>query len=149
MRRLALCCCAVALAACAKPENKAPAESAAAMPRPIALADVAGKWTVKAMNEAKDTTLVTYELTATADTSGWTTTFPGRPPIPMRVSTLGSNIIADVGPYPSVLRKGVQVWTHSVLRLDNGKLVGTSMAHYTTTGADSVRRIMAEGTREP
>ena len=51
------------------------------------------------------------------------------------------------GPYESVLRKGVQVKTTTVFRLQDGKLVGTTVAHYTTKGADSVRNLRAEGTR--
>ena len=149
MRRIALLCCITALAGCAKTETNAPAASEAPPPAKVSLADVAGKWTVKAMNEAKDTTLLTYEMVATADTSGWTLTFPNRKPIPMRVSTMGANVVVDAGPYPSALRKGVQVTTHGVLHLDNGKLVGTTFAHYSVTTADSVRRIATEGTRTP
>jgi len=47
-----------------------------------------------------------------------------------------------------VLRKGVKVTTHSVFRLQDGKLVGTTVARYTTKGADSVRNLRSEGTRE-
>ena len=147
MRRFAILCCAAALAGCAKTENKAPAESEAALPRPTSLADVAGTWTVRGMNERKDSTLVTYQLKATADTTGWTIMFPNRQPIPAHVSAGPSGIMLDAGPYESVLRKGVQVTTHGVLRLENGKLVGTTIAHYKVATADSVRRIATEGTR--
>ncbi len=147
MRRFVILCCAAALAGCAKTENKAPAESEAALPRPTALADVAGTWTVRGMNERKDSTLVTYQLKATADTAGWTIMFPNRPPIHARVSAVAAGVVIDAGPYESVLRKGVQVTTHAVVRLENGKLVGTTIAHYTVTTADSVRRIAMEGTR--
>jgi hypothetical protein len=135
-----------ALVGCAKSE-KTPAESAPPMPRPISLADVAGKWTVRAMTEKKDSTLVTYQLTATADTTGWAITFPNRKPMPVHVKTVGANVITDAGPYESVLRRGVQVTTHGVFHLENGKLVGTTIAHYTVTTADSVRRVPTEGTR--
>ena len=66
MRRFAvLCCCAAAVVGCAKSEPKAPAASPTPPPPPaISLADLAGKWTVRGMNEARDTTLVTYELNA-------------------------------------------------------------------------------------
>ncbi len=147
MRRFAILCCAAALAGCAKTENQTPAESEAARPRPTSLADLAGTWTVKGMNEKKDSTLVTYQLKATADPTGWTIMFPNRQPIPARVSAGPSGIIMDAGPYESVLRKGVRVTTHAVVRLENGKLVGTTIAHYTVTTADSVRRIAMEGTR--
>jgi hypothetical protein len=55
----------------------------------------------------------------------------------------------DAGPYASVLRKGVQVTTHGVLRLQSGKLVGLTVAHYKTAKPDSLRRIAMEGTRLP
>lgn len=148
MRRAAILCCAAVLVGCSKAENKPSEEAAVALPRPIALSEVAGKWTVKAMNEARDTTLVTYTLTATADTSGWTISFPNRPPIAAHVTVQGAGLVIDAGPYASVLRRGVQVTTHGVYRLENGNLVGTTIAHYTTTGADSVRRIVTEGTRQ-
>jgi hypothetical protein len=148
MRRVAILCCAAALVGCSKAENK-PAEETPALPTPVSLADVAGKWTVKAMNEARDTTLVTYTLNATADTTGWTIAFPNRPPIAAHVAVQGAGLVVDAGPYESVLRRGVQVTTHGVLRLENGRLVGTTIAHYTTTGPDSVRRIVTEGTRQP
>jgi len=149
MRRVAALCCAAVLVACSKPENK-PAEEAAAPPtHRVSLADVAGHWTMKAMNEARDTTLVTYTMNATADTAGWTITFPNRSPIPIRVSSTDAGLVVDAGPYASVLRRGVQVSTHGVMRLEDGKLVGTTIAHYTVTTADSVRRIVTEGTRQP
>ena len=153
MRRFAIFCyCAAAVVGCAKTETKAPAVSQAPPPPPaLSLADVAGKWTVKGMNEAKDSTLVTYQLTATANTSGWSIMFPNRKqPIPVNVAAVaGDSVVIDAGPYESVLRKGQQVTTHGVLRLQGGKLVGLTLAHYKTTAADSVRRIEMEGTRLP
>jgi hypothetical protein len=152
MRRFAvLCCCAAAVVGCAKSENKPPADSATPPPPPaLSLADVAGKWSVKAMNEARDTTLLTYELYATADTSGWTITFPNRKAIPAHVmATGGDSLVIDAGPYESALRKGVQVTTHGVLRLQGGTLAGLTVAHYKTAKPDSVRRIAIEGTRTP
>ena len=151
MRRFAiLCYCAAAVVGCAKTETKAPAAAAVTPPppSPIALADVAGKWSVKGMNEARDTTLLTYELNATADTTGWTIAFPNRKPIPARVAVVaGDSVVIDAGPYESVLRKGVQVTTHGVFRLQNGAMAGLTVAHYKTTKPDSVRRIVMEGTR--
>jgi hypothetical protein len=153
MRRFAIfCCTAAAVVGCAKTETKAPAASQTPPPPPaLSLADVAGKWSVRGMNEARDSTLVTYQLNATADTAGWTITFPNRKqPIPARVAAVaGDSLVIEAGPYESVLRKGMQVTTHGVLRLQNGKLVGLTVAHYKTTAADSVRRIPMEGTRTP
>jgi hypothetical protein len=97
--------------------------------------------------ENSDSVLVTAPVVATADPSGWTITLPGRPAMPMRVTVDGDSIIAAAGPYESVLRKGVQVTTESVLRRQDGKLVGMTIARYQGAGADSVARLRTELTR--
>jgi hypothetical protein len=160
MRHLVSCCCAAVLVGCAKPEQQQAkdttaeaAPTAAAAPTPpapaaaISLADVAGKWSMKTLTEKGDSTLVKYELVATSDTTGWTFNFPKRKPVPAHVSVGGDSIVLDAGPYESVLRKGVQVTTHGVARLQDGKLVGTTVARYATHGPDSLRNLRFEGTR--
>jgi hypothetical protein len=154
----ALCLSAVVLA-CAKPADKVvdSAGGTAAMTPPvtappavIVLADVAGKWALVATPaEGTDTTVTKSTIAATADTTGWTMTFPGGKPIPMHVSTSGDSIITHAGPYASVRRKGVQVTTDGVYRLQGGKLVGTTTAHYATKGADSVLHLKIEATKAP
>jgi hypothetical protein len=124
-------------------------EPAPAAPAPISLADVAGKWTMRTMPENSDSTLVTYELVAKAENSGWVFNFPKRKPVPVKVTASGDSLITEAGPYESVLRKGIQVKTNSVLRLKDGKLVGTTIAHYKTTGPDTVRTLRVEGTKKP
>ena len=102
------------------------------------------------MNQAGDTTLLTYELTAMADTAGWTIKFADRKnTIPAHVMADGDSVIMDAGPYPSALRKGVQVTIHGASRLVDGKLVGMTTAHYSVKTADSVRVLKMEGTRMP
>ena len=156
MRRLVIACCAIALVACNKPKEEPAMESTAAAPEtpaapaPIALADIAGKWNVRTMAESGDSTLVSYELVASGDTSGWSLNFPKRKPVPMRVvAVAGDSVVTEAGPFESALRKGIKVTTNSVLRLQGGKLVGTTIAHYATSGADSVRNLRMEGTRAP
>ena len=156
MRRLMLGCCAIALVGCSKPKEEPPMESTAAAPEapaapaPIALADIAGKWSVRTMAETGDSVLVSYELVASSDTSGWSLNFPKRKPIPMRVvAVAGDSIVTEAGPFESALRKGIKVSVQSVTRLQDGKMVGTTVAHYATTGADSVRNLGFEGTRAP
>jgi hypothetical protein len=125
------------------------APGATATSATISLADVAGKWKIRATDEA-DGTVIESELTATADTSGWTVTFPNRKPIPVRIiAVAGDSIVTEVGPYESVRRKGVQVTTRTVRRLQDSKLVGTSVARFATRGPDSVARYRLEGTRIP
>jgi hypothetical protein len=95
--------------------------------------------------------LVTYVFTATANSDGWSIKFPDRArPVPVKVvAVAGDSVVIDAGPYPSVLRKGVQVRTHGAMRLQDGKLVGTTIAHYSVKTADSVRTVRMEGTRVP
>jgi hypothetical protein len=156
MRSFAICCCVVVLAGCAKPEQQAAKDSttaslaAGATAAPISLASVAGKWTMQTMAATSDSVLVTYQMVAAAEPSGWTFNFPNRAPVPVRVlATEGDSIVTEAGPYESILRKGIQVSTHSVMRLQDGKLIGTTVAHYSTTGPDSVLNLRSQGTRVP
>jgi len=127
------------------------APAAAPAPAPIKLADVAGKWAVRLMPESGDSTLAKYELVATADSSGWVLNFPKRKPVPIRVlAVAGDSIVGEAGPFESVLRKGVKVtMSRSVYRLQDGKLVGATTAHYATKGPDSVANLRFEATRAP
>jgi hypothetical protein len=160
--RIAICCCAAVLAGCAKKES-ASADSTSAMasstsstttststattPAPVNLAAVAGKWNMRSVPLSGDTSATTYVLTATANTSGWTITFPGRKPIPVKVSVDADSIMLAAGPYPSVRRKGVQVTTYGVSRVQNGSMVGNTTAHYKVKSADSVLVLSTTGTR--
>ena len=158
MRRFALLCSAAVLVACTKSENPPAADTgmaaapapAAPTVAPISLKDVAGKYAVTGKNEAGDSTLLTYELTATADSTGWSIMFPGRKAaVPMRiVSVAGDSIMMEAGPYESAIYKGVQVKTNGVFRLVDGKLVGRTVAHYNRKGSDSVRVVVSEGIKK-
>ena len=157
MRRFALFCSAAVLVGCVKSEDQPARDTtAAATATPetsatISLADVAGKWKVRTTDEAGGN-VVESEMTATADTSGWTLTLPNRKPVPVRVVAVGGDsIVTEAGPFESVLRKGVQVRTRAVYRLQDGKLVGTTEARYEARagGRDSVANRPTEGTRAP
>lgn len=150
MRRATAFCCTLLLAAACAPSEEQPGTETAtegAAVATISLADIAGRWTIRAIPETGDTT-VTYELIATANTEGWTVNFPGRDPLPARVWTSGDSITLDVGPYESVLRPGIMVTTHSIGRLQAGMLAGTFVAQY-STGPDSILHGKFEGTRAP
>jgi hypothetical protein len=159
MRGLACICCVAVLVGCAdtREEPDAAAGDTLGMTPPpapgapaagaISLADVAGTWNVRAVAENSDS-VVTYTLTADADSS-WSMQFTGRPDmIPLQVLAVGGDsIVTHAGPFPSALRQGVMVTTHSVFRLEGGRLVGQTVARYTTTGPDSVLIVRSEGTR--
>ena len=148
---------ALFLAGCAKPEQAAPASTpaAAAPPAPaparaIALGDIAGKWQVRSVPESgPDTTSTSYVLTATADTTGWFVTFPTGLKVPIKVVASGDSVVERTGTFASQRRKGVKVHTEATMRMQDGKLVGTTIAHYTNAGADSVLRLRTEGTKMP
>lgn len=157
MRAVTSCCITLLLIGCGRPADKpedaavgeAPAMDQEA-PAGIALADLAGTWNVRSTLDGSDK-VITYDLVATADRSGWTLKFPGRDPIPVRVvAAEGDSIVWEAGPFESVIRKGVQVRNSRVVgRLEDGKLVGRTTATYETTGADSVATLTLEGTRAP
>jgi hypothetical protein len=86
-------------------------------------------------------------MVATADESGWSFNFPKRDPIPVRVVAVeGDSIVTEAGPYESVLRKGVQVSTRTVTRLDGDRLTGTTVAKY-EGGSNPEIRLMCVGER--
>ena len=153
--RVALC--TALLAACSTRDKPASTDSAAGTvdsaamapaPKAFALSDVAGKWNVTSKPESgTDTSATTYVLNATADTTGWTITFPGRSPMPVHVQASGDSVITVAGPYDSVRRKGLKVTTNGAFRLKGEKLVGRTTAHFKTTKADSVLTLMNEGTK--
>src|SRR4051794_30293727 len=105
MRSRIVLCSLLVLAGCAKADKKTggtggtetgmagAADTAAATSPTASLTEVAGKWQTVAINEAGDT-VGGAELRATADTSGWTLTFPKQKPIPLHVlSVSGDSIV--------------------------------------------------------
>lgn len=162
MLRVAIACStSVLLAGCAKSDQAAKdsAAAAAATPAPavapapapaFSMADAAGKWQMRSVPESgTDTTATTYVLTATADTTGWVMTFPSGVKVPVHVTVSGDSVISKTGTFASQRRKGVKVSTEGSFRLQNGKLVGTTTAHYAKAGPDSVLRLRTEGTKTP
>ena len=114
---------------------------------PIRRGDLAGHWTMTATNAANDSTLVTYEMTATADTTGWSIRYPNHgTPIALRVRIDADSVIMDAGPYASTARKGATVTIHGVVHLRGMKLVGTESAYYKVDTTESVVHIKLEGT---
>lgn len=152
MRRIASTCIALLLLACGRPADKPADETmgeAPAMdqaPAALSLADLAGTWNVRAKTEEGDSTVVEFQMVATADESGWALHFPKRDPIPLRVSVDGDNLVTEAGPYESVLRKGVQVSTRTVTRVDGDKMTGSTVAKY-ESGPNPEIRLKFEGER--
>lgn len=152
MRRLSLILAAVLLAACAKKEAAPEAvntPAAPVAPAPINLATVAGTWSFNVMPATGDSVLTTYILVATSTTAGWTMYLPKRDPMTLQIMVMGDSIMATAPSYESVLRKGVKVTTNSIFHLVGDKLLGTTMAHYTVKGPDSLVALRAEGVKAP
>ncbi|HEV8216510.1 MAG TPA: hypothetical protein VGP95_11765 [Gemmatimonadaceae bacterium] len=158
-RRVALVCSTFLLfVACSKNDQAAKDSSAAAAaaapaaapapPPAPTMADFAGKWDVVATPTAgKDTSVTKYTLTV-ADTN-WTIAFPSGLKVPMHATISGDSVILKTGTFASQRRKNVKVSTETSVRLQGGKLVGTSTAHYQGAGADSVLTLRVEGTKAP
>jgi hypothetical protein len=113
------------------------------------LAKFAGRWQVTARNEVGDS-LPSHVLTATADSTGWTITFPDRPPIPVRIiEASGDVVVMQTEPYESVLRPGVRVTVQFVERVSGDRTSGRLLALYDVAGSNAVLRGVTEGTRIP
>ena len=135
---------AIVMGACDKPR-----EAPLPPPPTFSLGDVAGTWKVQAFREGSDSVLVEYQIAGTSDPAAWTMTLTNRPPMALRVSVDGDSLIAEAGPYESVLRPGVVVVAKTISRLQGGKMVGTFSAKYATRMVDSVLTGRIEATRMP
>lgn len=139
---LALACVAL-IAACAS-RTIPPADVAGS----VSLADMTGTWNMRTLNMAGDSVLVTYDIFATNDVSGWTLTFPGRAPIPVRViEVAGDSVILDAGPYASALRQDVTVSTRFDMRLQGDSLSGLITAIYNMPEGQTTVPLRVRGRR--
>ena len=141
---------ALFVASCAETSENAaeeqPADTAAMAAPAASLADYAGTWNMRSAPESgADTTSTIYQLQVSGDQ--WTILLPDRDPIVATTMVSGDSIIVDAGPYESVRRKGLMVTTHGVFRVSGDQLTGTTVAHYQTTGTDSVLTLRTTGTR--
>jgi hypothetical protein len=143
------------IAGCSTKDAPSPADTmttAAAPAEPVALSleSVAGTWNTKVMPMDKDTTLTTHILTASGDPAGWSFLQPSGENVKVRDVTLsGDSITTAAGPFMSGVRAEMRVKDlRTTYRLQNGKLVGVTTAHYETTGPDSVRQFRLEGTKQ-
>jgi hypothetical protein len=156
MRPLAVLGCVAVLAGCTKAEDRSVgagttsdtmAAADAAAGATVSLSDFAGTWKVRSTDEG-GANPVEIELRATADTSGWTLIGPDRKSYPVRVVAVGGDsIVTESGPRPSFVRKGAQVTTRTVYRLQGDQLVGSIESRFKIGGRDSVGQRVSEGTR--
>ena len=143
------------LAGCAKSEPAKDTATAMAAPEPapapaktISLADLAGRWNFETRGDGTDTTVTKAVVVATADSTGWVMELPSGKKVANHVSVSGDSLMVRSEPYASMRRKGKQVWSEGVYRLEDGKLVGTLTGHYANSGADSVLKLHSVGTKQ-
>jgi len=158
VRYTALAGCVLLFAACSTKEAPPAADTTAMAPAPeaaaptpatpVSLASVAGVWNVNVKPEGRDSVATTYVLNTT-DSTAWTFAFPKGKPIPMRVTGVrGDTVITETDWFDSSVRPGLKARSSSTSWLQNGKLVGKTVVHYQTTGADTVRTFDTEGTKK-
>lgn len=151
MRITALLGCAMLVAACSPKETPPVADTTAIAPAPapaMSLASIAGTWKVIMKPEGRDTVVSSY-LLDTSDSTSWTITFPNGMRVANRVTGIsGDTVLAATDWNPSPIRKGLQARSDIKYWMQDGKLVGTHLAHYKTTGPDTVRVFVVEGTKQ-
>jgi hypothetical protein len=150
MSRIGALWCSVLLLACAPSGEQASsaADTAAAAPAAISLADVAGTWNMETAGMESDSIVMTSQFVATDGMEGWAVILPERDPVPVRVLAVDADsIVAEYGPFPSVRREGLMVTVQSVIRLRDSTLMSRLTAHYQQAGADSVAMLRSRGTR--
>ncbi len=150
MRRFSALLMATGLVACGGGDNAADdVVEVEGVPAGIALADVAGSWNLTGTPEMEPftPTSIAYSMTATDSAYGWTFTFPEQDPLDIRIIAVeGDSIVVEAGPFESVIRDGVMVSTRTVMRLEDGMLVGTFLATYETDPVETLAGTV-EGTR--
>jgi hypothetical protein len=128
------------------PPVQEPAGEMAPAPAMNPLAAYAGEWDGTSYLESGDT--VHYTMTATDNTTGWMLDLPDRDPMPMRIlSSSADSVVAEVGPYESVVREGVMVTVRTVSRLQGERMVGTFRATYQEGDSTTVANGRTEATR--
>ena len=149
MRLTVLLGCAALLAGCTTKEAPPASDSLAAdsAASRMSLESVAGVWNVNVMPVDRDTVVTTYIINTT-DTAEWIFAFPNGKPVPMRPTGIeGDTILSETDWFDSSVRPGLKTRTEGRTWLQDGKLMGKIVAHYQTTGPDTVRLFRTEGTR--
>ena len=145
----ALATAAAALAAQGTKQGKAPS----AAPAAIAIPAVAvGTWDGKSMIGPKDSVVATSSMTIAAD-GKVSLTLTGRPTMQARVLAAGGDSVSiEVGPYESVVKKGLQATTHMTQHFNGNAANGTFDAKYSdgsTLKGKGVATRKAESAKAP
>lgn len=149
-RKIFMLLATVAVAACARKDEKVAADSPAAASIPaLTFADFAGRWNLQLLGDVSDSVLATYALTAIGDSAAWTLQPPGSEPVPVGTAVKGDSLLFDAGTYKSSAPPSYEITTHGAGRLEGGKLVGWYESRYAKAAGDTVIRGRLRGTRRP
>lgn len=97
---------------------------------PAIPAGAVGTWNNKTMVGPKDSVVATSTITLTAD-GKVTVQFPGRPLLTAKVLAAGGDsVVTEIGPYESVVKKGLMTTTTSVGHYKGNTSSGTFTAKY-------------------
>ena len=79
--------------------------------------------------------------------------FPTGVKVPLQVSLSGDSVMVKSGQFSSQRRKKVKVWTEGAARMQGGKFVGETTAHYINAGrrlgAQAANRRQQDAVRRP
>ena len=156
MRRRLMLGCAMLLAVACTSRTEAPADTAAVgaadtgmamAAATVSLADLAGTWDGRSMEG--DSVVATWRMVATADTTGWTLTFPEGQPIPVHVvAVAGDSVVTEFGPFESPVTKR-QVRVRGVGRMQGRDRQSGTYEARPVAAPDSVTLGRWEATRVP
>jgi hypothetical protein len=143
----------VAAAACSRSEpvaDSVAATPAAATPAMLTSADVGGTWDAQGMPMEKDTVVVTFTMNNTDTGDGTWITFPSGLKVQNTSRQVnGDSMVSETGGFKSQVRSGRNVAsTRTVLRMMDGKLVGTTHSKY-SNGDTATFRITATKRAQP
>jgi hypothetical protein len=132
---LSIVCLTAATAAAQQPKARPPVmKHAAAQPGgALKPADVAGTWAFEnnVKNAAGQDTVVSSELSVSADAKTWVTHLAGRDPVTTRVVAMaGDSVVTESGPFKSVARAGQTVMTRETFHFKGDAAWGTIEARY-------------------
>lgn len=149
----ALATATASLAAQGTKQGKAPSAAPPAAPAAIAIPAVAvGTWDGKSMIGPKDSVVATSSMTIAAD-GKVSLTLTGRATMQARVLAAGGDSVSiEVGPYESVVKKGLQATTHMTQHFNGNAANGTFDAKYSdgsTLKGKGVATRKAESAKAP
>jgi len=122
------------------------AASPARAQKAIKLADLTGTWAMQTMMGPKDSVVTRSTMTVTPD-GKVTVKMQTGTTVASRILTVGGDsVVAESGPYSSVLRPGQMVTTRSTMHFKGNNATGTLVAAY---ASGDTLHAKTSGTRNP